>query len=153
MATNTIATVVEWDENYSLGLPEIDQQHRALFGMINDLWQAIITRQSGAAVASVLTRLEHYSVRHFTAEETLMRSIAYPKFGEHRRAHLEFIRRIGLEREKQAAGNPIGLEILDFLNNWLVDHIMTADMSYAEHYERLTKRRPFPAELFSFGSE
>jgi hemerythrin len=149
VTSTSISTVVEWSDIYELGLPEIDEQHKTLFAMINDLWQAVIARDSGDRIKSVLAQLEHYTIRHFTDEELLMRGIAYPNFASHRRAHLEFVNRIAQERGKHAADEVVGLEILHFLNDWLVEHILTADRGYADHYARLAAPRPELARLFS----
>jgi hemerythrin len=136
MAAYKITTEVVWNDLYALELPEIDDQHQTLFRIINDLWQGVVAKETVDAISDVLRRLEHYTIIHFTAEEALMRSMAYPKLDEHKRAHRLFIDQIGSARRKWAEGEPIGLEILHFLNNWLVDHIMTIDKDYAAHYAR-----------------
>jgi hemerythrin len=131
-----LSTEVAWNEFYALALPEIDDQHKLLFQMINDLWQGILAKAEVPVTAEVLQRLENYTRTHFSAEEELMRSIAFPRIEEHRRAHRLFIDQISNTRRKWANGEPIGLEILHFLNNWLIDHILTTDKDYAAHYDR-----------------
>ena len=148
MTAYRMSTEVVWNDFYTLELPEIDDQHKVLFGIINDLWHAVVSKEEVDAISDVLRRLEHYTIIHFTAEEALMRSMAYPRLDEHKRAHRLFIDQIGNARKKWADGQPIGLEILHFLNNWLVDHIMTVDKDYAAHYARSGQPAALLTEFF-----
>jgi hemerythrin len=148
MTAYRISTEVVWDDFYALELPEIDDQHKALFQIINDLWHAVVAKSAADAIADILRRLEHYAIIHFTAEEALMRCLTYPRLDEHKRAHRLFIDQIGSARRKWADGRPIGLEILDFLNNWLIDHIMTIDKDYAAHYARSGQPLALLSEFF-----
>jgi hemerythrin len=147
--TQRMSTVVEWNDRYSVDLPEIDSQHKALFALINDLWRAIIDRESKEAVGKILMRLEDYTIMHFTAEEGLMRRLSYPQFDSHRKKHETFIQQIAIAKHRHLEGQAIGLEILHFLNGWLIDHIMTLDKGYASYYERKRKPRSLLARLFS----
>jgi hemerythrin-like metal-binding protein len=144
-----MATAVEWNDRYSVELPEIDDQHKALFGMINDLWRAIIDRKSDEAVGAILTRLEDYTIMHFSAEEALMRMLSYPNLDSHRKTHEKFIQQIAIAKHRHLEGRVIGLEVLHFLNNWLIDHIMTLDKGYAAYIERKRKPRSWLTRLFS----
>jgi hemerythrin-like metal-binding protein len=128
-------------------LPEIDNQHQALFGMINDLWHTIIDRSSSETVTIVLTKLERYTILHFEAEEDLMRSLGYPRLDAHRKAHQIFVQRIKKEKQKQIEGRTAGLAMLHFLNDWLVEHILTLDRDYANYFERKRQPRSWLARL------
>lgn len=147
MASN-FSTIVAWNDAYALGVPEVDAQHQALFGMINEVWQAIVTPKAGANVTGILLRLEHYTLMHFNTEEALMRAINYPRFDEHRNAHQAFIRQVAGERHRQATGQPLGLDMLHFLNNWLIDHVMEADRAYLAHYHALNRPRGWLSRFF-----
>jgi len=123
----------DWSDIYVLGIATIDQQHKAMFDMIADLCRSIAQDRPKAAVTAALARFEHFSIGHFTNEESLMRRIIYPRYEAHRRSHLEFIRRVAAVRETQAIDD----ELAHFLGDWLAEHILTADRGYADHYHRL----------------
>lgn len=131
-----IANIAAWSDSYALGMPEIDDQHKALFVLINRLWEQIITQADSAEVMKVLEKLEQYTISHFTAEETFMRVIAYPGFDEHKAAHENFVARIGKEKAGILAGGALTLDILHFLKDWLVDHILVTDKAYADQHKR-----------------
>jgi hemerythrin-like metal-binding protein len=71
-----------------------------------------------------------------------MQATAFPKLASHKMAHDTFIRRIAAERASIEGGSPsLSLDLLRFLQNWLVDHIMVSDREYARHYE-ISKQSP-----------
>lgn len=125
-------SLISWDEAFSLGLPEIDDQHQSLFEIMNRLWSAIVTRGDGARMLAILGELEHYTQTHFTAEETFMRVIHYPDFNAHKTAHTSFIQRLAAERQALETGRPLSLDLLHFLKDWLVNHIQVMDRAYSE---------------------
>ncbi len=122
---------VNWQNAYSLGIPEIDEQHKVLFELINELWDALAKRSPIQSQLLVIEGLEHYTTAHFAAEETLMRVIKYPKFDTHKQTHDKFVRRIAEEKARLLAGNGLSLDVLYFLKDWLVNHILVDDQDYA----------------------
>jgi hemerythrin len=149
MALHGTSSVVEWDERFRLDIPDIDEQHEALFGMINELWRALAERHPQDALTGILGGLESYTIMHFEAEEELMRALGYPKLYAHRDAHQAFIRQIAVEKRKHLDGQPAGLALLHFLNHWLVDHIETIDREYADYYARQHKQRKWLTRMFA----
>ena len=130
-------TLVVWSDNFSLGLAEVDEQHRYLFQLINEVWGAVINKADGAETLRLIEELEKYTVTHFTAEETFMRTTGYSQFDAHKATHAKFIARIAQEKSSVLAGKHLSLEILHFLRNWLIDHILVYDKAYAdEHRQR-----------------
>jgi hemerythrin-like metal-binding protein len=136
--------IVAWSNAYDLGLPEIDSQHRTLFDLLNRAWEAIVARADAKVMLEILQDLERYTLSHFAAEETFMRVMNYPQFAEHKKSHDAFSARIEFERRAIEAGAAnISLELVRFLKDWLVDHILVADKAYAESL----KRRKQPPSL------
>jgi len=127
MAKNLIA----WDGVYSVGMSEIDEQHKVLFDIINTLWDAVIRRQDGAEVLSTIEELERYTITHFTAEETFMRAHGFSGFAEHKQQHLAFIERMRQERQAVENGAKVSLDLINFLKDWLIEHILVKDKAYA----------------------
>ncbi len=131
-----VMTSVNWNEAYRLGLDAIDDQHASLFEMVERTRQAVVMRAEHARILHLLGELEHYVSVHFTAEEAFMQSCHYPQFKPHQEVHLRFTDRIRQEKQAVLAGRHLTLDLLQFLNEWLVQHILVEDKAYAEHVQR-----------------
>jgi hemerythrin-like metal-binding protein len=126
--------VLIWDETYSVQIESIDEQHKILFSYINDLVEAMQEFRESDVVSRLLPALMDYTIVHFGAEEKLMEENGYPKLDEHKQEHEKFINMIKEFEEKFKTGDrTISLGILDFLVDWLKNHIMGTDMKYTPH--------------------
>ncbi|NMG50590.1 bacteriohemerythrin [Azoarcus communis] len=134
------AMLVTWQDGYALDLDEIDDQHRMLFDIMNRLWSAIIRRAETVELGGILEDLERYTVLHFTEEETFMRSISYMDFDAHCEQHRRFVDYIIQEKRSALAGRQVSLELIHFLRDWLVNHILVEDKRYADQFRQ--ERRP-----------
>ena len=124
----------EWSEDYRLGVLDIDEQHRQLFVLVHDLWQAVHDPGKQAALPRIFRRLEEYTIKHFRDEEMLMTVSAYPGCDLHQRAHAQFIASVDQAKARYLAGEGIPAETLVFFNNWLVRHIRVDDRAAADFY-------------------
>lgn len=127
--------LIPWHEDYGLGLDQIDNQHRRLFILMNEVWEAILPfADSGIDTVSRLIReLENYARAHFAEEEAFMRDTAYPRLESHQKAHEAFLARIHKEKEALQEGSRVSLDLLLFLRDWLISHVLVADRDYAGH--------------------
>lgn len=141
-------TLVTWDESYSLELPEIDAQHRTLLELINNLWQAIVTQTSAAQLLPHVEALEHYTQMHFAEEEQFMQASNYPRLEEHCVAHRSFVQRIADEKTVLLDGGFIRLDLVRFLNEWLVKHILVVDRDYAAFVKKSERQPSFLGRFF-----
>lgn len=132
--------LVKWNHNYELGLNEIDDQHKSLFHIINKTWDAIILPADRSVVLKLLEELEIYTLAHFADEETFMRVTNYPGFDAHKLAHQNFVTRIAKEKAGVINGAHLTLDLMHFLKDWLIDHILVSDKSYAEFTRRSAKK-------------
>jgi len=123
---------IEWTEDLSVGVQEIDEQHKVLVGLLNKLYEAIILRQDDPkTVRSIINELNQYTIIHFAVEESLMRIFDYPAYEEHKRHHQELTKQvIDLRRKLQTDDNAISMDLLNFLRHWLTEHIMGDDKKY-----------------------
>lgn len=128
--------LVGWKDEFSIGLPEIDEQHQALFELINRLWTAIVRQAGTDEILKIVMDLERYTLSHFTAEETFMRVAAYPDFQQHKKEHEDFVARVARERQAVTSGKSISLDLIRFLKDWLINHILVADRKYADFHAR-----------------
>ena len=129
-------SIFEWDNSIALGIPTIDEQHKALFGWVNTLDEAIKNGDGSEAVGEIIWKLITYVTEHFTEEERLMLSYSYPGLAAHRKEHDQFVSRL---REIQVSfidGHEMGVQVLDFMVDWLVCHIKGTDQGYSRFIEQ-----------------
>lgn len=123
---------ITWTNELSVGIEEIDEQHKVLVGLINRMHDAIHQRHGSDVVEGILAELAEYTRIHFAVEESLMRLLNFPGYEEHRELHEELIQQIVELQKKIAAGkHAIGFELMHFLKIWLSKHIMEEDMQYS----------------------
>ena len=128
--------LVKWSPEYCLGLDAIDEQHRSLLVLINDIWHAIVTRDEKKKIFALVEELEKYTIAHFSAEEAFMRVTDYPDFVRHRWEHQRFIERVAEEKKRAVEAGTLSLDLMYFLRDWLIEHILVSDKVYAEHAKR-----------------
>ncbi|QYZ65959.1 MAG: hemerythrin [Gammaproteobacteria bacterium (ex Lamellibrachia satsuma)] len=122
---------VEWSDSLSVGIEEIDEQHKILVDLINRMHQAIHERHGSDAVKGILAELADYTRIHFAVEESLMRILNYPGYEEHKEIHEELLGHVvELIQKVESGKTAIGFELLHFLKTWLTKHIMEEDMQY-----------------------
>eukprot|EP01012_Entosiphon_sulcatum_P059320 TRINITY_DN836_c0_g1_i2.p1 TRINITY_DN836_c0_g1~~TRINITY_DN836_c0_g1_i2.p1 ORF type:complete len:712 (-),score=85.50 TRINITY_DN836_c0_g1_i2:367-2502(-) len=120
-------TPIEWTEEYAVHIPLIDDQHRTLFDMIEQLRLAALRSDDRGEVGSVLKGLITYCVEHFDSEELVMQDIGYPVYKSHAAVHQQFTDRC-IEWVNAYAEGQLEVEyVVDYLTHWLVNHILHSD--------------------------
>jgi len=117
---------IEWEEKYSVGNKEIDNQHKKLFNLANTIELA-----KKSHVTKIIMGLYKYTRRHFTAEEKMMEESGYPYLLEHKELHDDLITKLNKISETAEMGQDIDMEKLRvFVFEWLTDHILKQDKDY-----------------------
>ena len=130
----------EWADKYRIGVLEIDEQHALLFQLLSDFEQASIEKTSSDLSAEVLQRLISYVKFHFRAEEKLMAKIKFPELDEHVTMHRNFEGKVVefiLETEQKQ--NDISSALIQFLKEWLINHILAEDIKISRFLGDSTK--------------
>lgn len=123
----------QWSDAYSVGLQEVDEQHRVLVGLLNELHDAVRHHHGTAKCREILNRLAEYTRVHFTVEESLMRLLNYPEFVDHKHRHEELIQQVvDLQHKLDAGKASISFELLHFLKVWLTKHISESDKRFGQ---------------------
>jgi hemerythrin len=118
-----------WGEILSVGVDEIDEDHRKLFDIFNVLNHAVKERESADYLAATLEELINCTVWHFSHEERLMLKYRYAGTEGHKAVHRELIESAReLQQELLRPDNPVADEHIAFLERWLTEHILTADL-------------------------
>ncbi len=124
---------LEWDAKYSVGVEEIDNQHKVMFATINELVDAISEAPTREKISRIVEELVAYKKFHFATEEKYFKQFNYAGAEEHIQRHREFSAKLD-DLSKQFADDPIQLafNLVDFLEDWLIYHLMNADQKYKE---------------------
>jgi hemerythrin len=126
-----------WSNEYSVGVEEIDAQHRMLFELLNRLFQAAVKREDQRLTVEVLKSLIDYTKTHFGLEERLLEESGYQGLPGHREDHLRFIAKVnGIAQKFHVEDRSVTFELINFLKHWLQNHIRQSDMEYAAHLAR-----------------
>jgi len=121
-------TDLEWNERLATGLELIDEQHKTLFAISNDLLAAIGRNEGEAALADIFNRLKEYTRYHFKAEEALMAEMDYPHRSRHAEEHALLLARVDALWRLISNGETISARNVSFfLSDWIVSHIMEKD--------------------------
>ncbi len=121
----------EWKEEYSVGVELIDTQHKMFVGILNDLYAAIMAQKEDLILDDIFDQLVKYTEFHFQTEERYFDEFHYEGSEEHKAEHARLCADIAVLREKKEGSlksNPF--ELLDFLEAWLIEHIMDMDKKY-----------------------
>jgi hemerythrin len=122
--------LLKWKEDLSIGVLEIDIQHKLLFEKFNAFLAACESQTEDDAIYRLFWFLEAYAVTHFTNEEKLMQQVAYPDFAVHREQHLAFTSQVSTlkERLRSEGPNPALISHMRmFISTWLIEHISRMD--------------------------
>ncbi len=124
---------VEWKDEYSVGIESIDLQHKKLIGLINSLQTAVDYSAGADFEREALDELVDYTKTHFSYEEHLMEDNGYPEFTTHRAEHELMIARVEETlREYQRDQDTAMQNAVDYLRDWLINHINGTDKKYSE---------------------
>ena len=123
---------MQWKEEYSIGIPEIDADHRRLADCLTEIEQAVAEGGRGAIVHFALAQLISISSVHFDIEESLMKIQRYPQVDDHTAGHGAFLQRLETIEENFLA-EPLSSESVQFLKVWLEEHFTAEDKDYASY--------------------
>ncbi len=122
----------EWSEKYSVGIREIDEQHKKLIGMIAQLHEAMRQGKGKQVLGDVLGNLIQYTRSHFAAEERIMKANGYPDYELHKAKHEKMTNNVAnIYKDYQDGKASITMEVMSFLETWLSKHILGTDMQYS----------------------
>jgi len=130
--------LIEWADSVKTGVPEIDQQHRQLFALVNDLYDKNVAGVAEPSVAETLTALTEYVDYHFTCEEELLAVCGYEDLQNHKAEHRKLMEQV-VFYEKSHRQHPETFDMddfLGFLQFWLRSHILQSDMAYVPSIAR-----------------
>lgn len=128
-------SLLTWTPQLSVGVYQLDEDHKKLIAIINELHDGIMAGNSNEAVGQVLKNLAHYTLEHFQHEERYFAQTNYPAAVAHKQEHEKLKAEVAAKIEKFLSGSRAGLgrELMNFLRDWWKHHIQESDMQYAAH--------------------
>jgi hemerythrin len=117
---------LEWTAALATGHPEIDDDHRAMVGLLNRL-QAAGRRSAEGEIRAALAGLEAFTREHFARQEQLMRDIDDELAARHQQEHVHLFDEIRAQVDDMNEGLLSAAAIADFIRRWLLDHVETED--------------------------
>jgi len=129
----TARKFIAWDDKLSVGIAMIDDDHKKLINLINNLQTAVLYPTGETYERQALKEVVDYTVYHFKREEELMQKYDYPDFEAHKKTHHAMISKVGefmdaYENNRDATINELTL----YLKTWLIKHIAGTDQQYSE---------------------
>lgn len=123
--------IAKWDDSYSVGLKEIDDQHKRLFDLINKLYNGMTGNETHDQLAEVIHGLIDYTRYHFKTEEEYFARFGYAESASHIATHTAFVDKIKKFEEDFKTGDvTVSMDLLTFLKEWLIKHIKGEDKKY-----------------------
>lgn len=126
----------KWTNDYSVKYKVLDNEHKQLFKLINDLYSAFMDKEANEKLSVILDELHEYTVYHFAHEEEILKEKKQELSPEHLQAHKDFIDKIATLKEKHEKGmSVVKYEMMNFLRKWLTDHIKDTDKKYSAAFD------------------
>ena len=121
-----------WNSGLSVNINLIDEQHKKLVGMVNELHKAMKLKKSSTVIGSILDRLAEYTVSHFGTEEKLFAQHGYSEEKAHVEIHRKLVAQVvDIQKKFKAGESMVSMELMTFLKDWLVNHIQGTDKKYS----------------------
>lgn len=130
-------SLIDWDQKFSVNVTGIDEEHKKLVSLTNELHDAMRSGKGRLIVGTILEELLNYTKTHFANEEQLMAKASYPGLASHKVVHTRLVNQVHELIEKNEAGSlSLSMEVMSFLKSWLIDHIQGVDKTYSSHLNK-----------------
>ena len=129
-------SIIEWDEKYSVNISELDNQHKEIISILNDIHNYRFQKKP-KKTEEIINLLINYIKLHFSTEEQYLMEHKYPDIQTHKSEHAKFIVKIYeyqedfLTNESFSTGN-----LFDFVWDWFTDHVLITDKKYQLYFEQ-----------------
>ena len=123
---------IQWSDTLAVGVKLVDDEHKLLLSIFNDLVNALRTDQPLAIARRVTEELAGYAVYHFAHEEELMKAFNYPEFDTHHKEHDKLTAKLMEIDQNLARGRGTITDIIEFATNLVNNHFLRTDTRMAE---------------------
>lgn len=124
-----------WKDSYSVNISEIDEQHKVLIKIINDLYEAFVNKEHASKIDEIIGRMADYASMHFGTEESYFEKFGYKEASGHINEHEKFIEQVyNFRYDYKNNKTTLTYEVLTFLQKWLANHIQVSDKKYSAFF-------------------
>lgn len=128
---------ITWTADLSVNA-EIDEQHKKLFGIVNELHASVTAGAERSALALIFDELIDYTITHFQTEERYFAELDYPDAAAHKKEHDDLTAQVVRLHGQFVDGDlVISFELLDFLYDWLMTHTGDSDIKFKKFLDEL----------------
>lgn len=128
-------SLIMWNDSFSVGIKELDDHHKKLVALINELHDAMRVGKSKEVLSPILQKLAEYTVFHFASEEKYMTKFNYPGYQAHKTEHDQFVSKVTQFQSDLTSGKVLfSMELMSFLKDWLIKHIQGMDRQYTAFF-------------------
>ncbi len=123
--------LIDWGPSLSVGLDSIDEQHKKLVDLVNKLFFAMSDGKASDILGNIFGELVTYTKTHFAHEEQLFAKYKYPDIAKHKEEHKALTdKALALQADFKSGKVSMSREVLQFLKDWLSNHITKEDKKY-----------------------
>ena len=127
---------MKWSDKFSVGVKQIDKQHKHFIGIMEELFEAMQSDKKNA-VPKIIIELTSYADVHFATEEAYFDKFNYIDKDAHKAEHAKIKNQIKeFLAKKDDDPFTLGYNLLDLLEDWLFKHILTVDKKYVECFKK-----------------
>jgi len=142
MIPNT--NLVTWSSTFSVGVRTIDEQHKGLLDLVNDMYNHVVGDDAAerAYFKQVIHKAIDYVKVHFSTEEKILKAVKFQGFAEHKRAHDSFILKVvDNVRDYEDGKKGTLVSFTHFLKDWILTHIAVMDKQYFDFFKQIATRK------------
>jgi len=125
--------LIKWDESCRVGVKELDDQHKQLFKICNDLIRTVVENRVAETGLETIQQLTDYAEHHFRREEELLYQAGYSDAREHHLEHNRLMNDLLLFKSEYIAGDLDVSRVSEFLIEWILHHVKGTDRAYVDH--------------------
>lgn len=120
-----------WNDKYSVGIKEFDEQHKSIILMLNQLWELIGENDDHKELKELIQQISDYARVHFSTEEHYLEKHKYYGLEDHKKEHRMYEDTIQKFQAKyDSSKEDVRVELIEFLADWWMAHIQGCDMEY-----------------------
>ncbi|MCK5690358.1 hemerythrin family protein [Myxococcota bacterium] len=125
--------LIEWNDSFSVNVKELDDEHKQLLKILNNLNEAMLERRGKEVSIKIIQDLLDYAHNHFATEERYFFIYRYPETEAHTAEHQQFSKKIEAFKKSCDEGHPmLSVEMLKFLREWWTGHVLGSDKDYQQ---------------------
>lgn len=145
----TLMETITWSSAFSVDNEELDSQHREFLVLIREAYAKIGSKPSSEELGLLLDKIDEHANNHFATEEEYFIGRGYEHATEHIKMHDQIRKEISSFKDRHQSNltEKLVWELVDFLDSWLVDHIIKEDKQYAEFVSEKIKKQQKTPEL------